>query len=326
MISKEIQNFIHNEISFLQGERILITGGTGSFGQAFVRRILKEHPASIIIFSRHEDDQWEMAQRVSSPVVRYVIGDVRDRDSIDRAFRGVDYVIHAAALKHVATGEEQPEEAKKTNIDGACNIIRAAIDQNVKKVLCVSSDKAVNPVSLYGATKLVADKLFIGANRLGGPIFSVIRFGNFWDSHGSVVKIFRKYKEDGLGYLPVHDRRMTRFHITLERAAELALQAFKQARRGGEIFSPKMSSYSLLRLAHSVYPEAEIRETGKPVGAKLHEDLVVPNDADRTWEYDDFYVTYPRQIMSGQGKGKKVPKQFWYSSDKNTEWLKDFKS
>lgn len=300
--------------------RLLISGGTGSLGQALVRELLiSPMPPEIVVYSRGEFGQFEMEQ--AFPVVQYCLGDVRDYNRLRYAMQGCSHVIHAAALKHVAKCEHDPGEAVKTNIDGARNVIRAARREGVSKVLAISSDKAVNPYNLYGATKLAADKLFCAVSG-NGPACAVIRWGNFFDSRGSVAPLFRAERERQSGTLEVRDLRMTRFHVVLEQAAKVTLGALADF-HGGEIYVPKMPSYRLVDLARAIYPGAELRETGRLRGEKLHEELLLPGDAPLTRDHGEYYVTH-REFNPEHTGGKRVPKDFHYRSDNNTKWIKEF--
>jgi len=309
---------------------VLITGGTGSFGNKFAEIVLKRYPGikRLIIFSRDEMKQYEMAQRFGhDPRLRFFIGDVRDRDRLYRAFDGVDYVVHAAALKQVPAAEYNPSEVIKTNIGGAENVVNAAIDCGVKKVIALSTDKACNPINLYGATKLCSDKLFIAGNSYAGAKetrFSVVRYGNVVGSRGSVIPFFLNCRKRGV--IPVTDPRMTRFWITLEQGVEFVLKSFEKM-RGGELFVPKIPSMNIMDLARAVAPECNIEITGIRPGEKLHECMISVDDARNTVEYDDYYMIQPdfvwwdkEQYLKKNG-GRKVPEGFSYSSDKNDWWL-----
>ncbi|MDM8542136.1 UDP-N-acetylglucosamine 4,6-dehydratase (inverting) [Desulfococcaceae bacterium HSG9] len=309
----------------LNDKNILITGGTGSFGKKCTEIILKRYkPRRLIIFSRDELKQFEMAQVFSDrdyPSIRYFIGDVRDRDRLFRAFNGIDYVIHAAAMKQVPASEYNPFEAVKTNILGAQNIIETAIEQGVKKVIALSTDKAANPVNLYGSTKLCSDKLFVAGNSYVGhdkTMFSVVRYGNVVGSRGSVIPFFLKKKEEGV--LPITDPRMTRFWITLEQGSNFVLKCFKRM-VGGEIFVPKIPSMSIMDLAKAICPECKTETIGIRPGEKLHEVMVPVDDARNTVEFDDCYVIKPMFNYFGRrfcGDGcKPVPDGFEYNSESN---------
>ena len=310
---------------------ILITGGTGSFGKATVRTILERYqPRKLIIFSRDELKQFEMAQTFPvSPdgCVRYFLGDVRDEARLDEAFHGVDYVIHAAALKQVPACEYNPFEAVKTNVLGAQNVIRAAIRQRVKKVIALSTDKAANPVNLYGATKLCSDKLFVAGNAMSAAVgtrFSVVRYGNVLGSRGSVIPLF--VGKRGGGVLTVTDERMTRFWITLQEAVDFVLRGFERM-HGGELFVPKIPSCRIVDLARVIAPQARIEYIGIRPGEKLHEVLVPVDDARQAIEFDDHFVVQPdfswwtQEDLLKQGGGRQCPDGYCYSSDTNHKWL-----
>lgn len=316
----------------LNGKTILITGGTGSFGKKFLEMIFEKYkPKKVIIYSRDEYKQsvmqTEYRDRVDMSKVRFFIGDVRDRERLYRAFEGVDYVIHAAAMKQVPTCEYNPMEAIKTNIHGAQNVIDAALDKGVKKVVALSTDKAVNPINLYGGTKLVSDKLFIAANAysgVNGTVFSVVRYGNVAGSRGSVIPIWRKIIEDGGTKLGVTDMRMTRFWITLRQGVELVFKAMEES-RGGETFISKIPSFHIGDLAKAMLPDCEIEEIGIREGEKLHEVMVTKDDSRSTYEYEKHFVVYPeyswhneKDVLPG---GKKVEDGFEYNSGTNTQWL-----
>ena len=309
----------------LDDKNILITGGTGSFGKKAVEIILKKYkPRRLIVFSRDELKQFEMSQTYSMsqyPCIRYFIGDVRDKERLNRAFQGVDYVIHAAAMKQVPAAEYNPFEAVKTNIIGAQNVINVAIDQGVKKVMALSTDKATNPVNLYGATKLCSDKLFIAGNTYGSSkdtIFSVVRYGNVVGSRGSVIPYFMKFKNNG--YLPITDPNMTRFWITLEQAVEFVLQCLERM-CGGELFIPKIPSMNIMDLAKAIAPECETRIVGVRPGEKIHELMISRDDARQALELDSFYIIQPQfnywSRRSGWDEGRKVPDDFQYQSGTN---------
>ncbi|MDH5543556.1 MAG: UDP-N-acetylglucosamine 4,6-dehydratase (inverting) [Nitrospinota bacterium] len=313
----------------LNGKSILITGGTGSFGKKCTEVILSRYkPRKLIIFSRDELKQFEMAQKFpdskDSPI-RYFLGDVRDAERLHRAFHQVDYVIHAAALKQVPAAEYNPFEAVKTNIIGAQNIINAAIDKKVSKVIALSTDKAANPINLYGATKLCSDKLFIAGNVYVGEehaTFSVVRYGNVVGSRGSVIPFFKK--ERAKGVLPITDTRMTRFWITLEQSVDFVLQSLERM-VGGELFIPKLPSMNIMDLAKAVAPECKTEIIGIRPGEKLHEVMIPAEDSRRTLEFDDHYLLAPEFDFFARrfdvSKGKAVKDGFEYSSDSNTVWL-----
>ncbi len=309
-------------------EVVLITGGTGSFGRKFVEKVLVNHePKKLIVLSRGELKQYEMRQMFDEsryPAIRYFIGDVRDRERLYRALDGVDVVIHAAALKQVPTAEYNPLEAVKTNVIGAANVIDAAIDRNVKKVIALSTDKAANPINLYGATKLCSDKLFTAANSYSGrhgTKFSVVRYGNVMGSRGSVIPYFMKMRKAGI--LPITHPKMTRFWITLEQAVEFVLSCLGRM-EGGEIFVPKIPSMNIVDLARAIAPECQTEIVGIRPGEKLHEVMVPADDAPYTTEYDDCYVIHPafHDWSNGRGVhhngGKPCSDGFSYTSDNNS--------
>ncbi|HCE45657.1 MAG TPA: UDP-N-acetylglucosamine 4,6-dehydratase (inverting) [Lentisphaeria bacterium] len=312
------------------GKNILITGGTGSFGKQLVKTILERYkPHKLIIFSRDELKQFEMSQNFPEfkNGIRYFIGDVREMERLEEAFREVDYVIHAAALKQVPACEYNPFEAVKTNVLGAQNIIRAAIKQKVKKVIALSTDKAANPVNLYGATKLCSDKLFVSGNAMSGDIgtkFAVVRYGNVVGSRGSVIPFFLKKKKDGV--LPVTDTRMTRFSITLQKGVDFVLENFERM-HGGEVFVPKIPSYKILDVAKAIAPDAKIEEIGIRPGEKLHELMIPEDDARHSIEFKDHYVIQPDFIWWNKKNnlidkgGKLCSDEFSYRSNTNSEWL-----
>jgi len=318
-------------MGMLNNKTILITGGTGSFGKKFTRKILNEYnPKKVIIYSRDEYKQYLMQKEFAEykSKLRFFIGDVRDKDRLYRAFDGVDIVIHAAALKHVPLMEYNPIEAVKTNIGGAENIINAAIDKGIEKVIALSTDKAVNPVNLYGATKLVSDKLFVAANAYAGAKktrFSVVRYGNVAGSRGSVIPFFFKLIKEGAKELPITDFRMTRFWITLDEGVELVFKAIKES-KGGEIYVSKIPSFKITDLAKAICPECKLKEIGIREGEKLHEVMITEEDSRTTYEYEDHYIIYPNfdwwnikeHFKDG---GKKVKEGFRYSSDINDKWL-----
>lgn len=317
----------------LNDKTILITGGTGSFGKKCLKMIFERYnPKKVIIYSRDEFKQYnmkaEMADQVDMSRVRFFIGDVRDKERLMRAFHGVDYVIHAAAMKQVPTCEYNPMEAIKTNIHGAQNVIDAALDRGVKKVVALSTDKAVNPINLYGGTKLVSDKLFIAANAytgLNGTVFSVVRYGNVAGSRGSIIPLFRRLAEEGNKELPITDTRMTRFWITLEQGVELVFKALAEA-KGGETYISKIPSFHITDLAEAILPGCGIKEIGIREGEKLHEVMVTKDDSRSTFEYDKHYIVYPnfdwvdlkKAVLPG---GKCVADGFEYNSGTNAEWL-----
>ncbi len=314
----------------LDGASILITGGTGSFGHAFVRHLFERYkPARVVVYSRDEMKQFEMAQVFTQPQMRYFIGDVRDRDRLERALRGIEIVVHAAAMKHVTAAEYNPIECIKTNVLGAENVVQAAINQKVKKVIALSTDKAVSPVNLYGASKLCSDKLFVAGNHLaggGGTRFSVVRYGNVIGSRGSVVPLFKKLLPTGK--LPITDPRMTRFWIRLQDGAAFVDKSLGLM-RGGEIFVPKIPSMRIVDLARAVGPDCSHEVVGIRPGEKLHELLITRDDARNTIEFRDFYVITPAihrwesaadHTYAGE-PGKPVDESFEFSSDQNAMWL-----
>jgi len=315
----------------LSDKVVLLTGGSGSFGRKFAEIALNRFkPLKLIIFSRDELKQLEMRSQFDEdryPNLRYFIGDVRDRDRLYRAMDGVDIVVHAAALKQVPAAEYNPIEAIKTNVIGAANLIDAAIDREVEKVIALSTDKAVNPINLYGASKLCADKLFVAANNYSGrhgTKFSIVRYGNVVGSRGSVVPVFRKLRESGV--LPVTDARMTRFWITLEQSATFVLSCLDRM-SGGELFVPKIPSMKVLDLARAMAPECETKIVGIRPGEKLHEILVPVDDGRRAIEFDDCFVIPPafREWDAEQhvnlAEGTACPDGFEYTSDNNKQWL-----
>jgi len=315
----------------LNGKTVLITGGTGSFGQRFTEMVLRDFsPKRLIVFSRDELKQSEMHSRFGEdkyPNIRYFIGDVRDRDRLYRAFDGVDIVVHAAALKQVLAAEYNPIEAVKTNVLGAANVIDAAIDRGVTKVIALSTDKAASPVSLYGATKLCSDKLFVAANSYSGQHrtrFSVVRYGNVLGSRGSVIPFFQQQQETGK--LSITDPRMTRFWITLEQGVRFVLSCLGHM-SGGEIFVPKIPSMKVIDLARVIGPDCDLEVVGRRPGEKLHELMVGEDDAHNTIEYDDYYAILPTLRIWSTDKpaamngGRPCPEGFRYSSETNDRWL-----
>ncbi len=315
----------------LNNKTILITGGTGSFGKAFTRYVLNNYdPKKIIIYSRDEFKQWVMSNEFKDHAqkLRFFIGDVRDKERMQRAFEGVDYVVHAAAMKQVPACEYNPNEAIKTNINGAQNVIDCALNSgSVKKVVALSTDKAVNPVNLYGGTKLVSDKLFIAANAYVGTKdinFSIVRYGNVAGSRGSIIPFFKSIIENGGKELPITDYRMTRFWISLEEGVKLVIKALEEA-KGGETFISKIPSFKITDLAKAMLPDCEMPEVGIREGEKLHEIMVTVEDSMTTYEYDKHFIVYPQMTWNNKQKpdlsGKKVPEGFSYTSGNNTEWL-----
>ncbi|MCR4960380.1 MAG: UDP-N-acetylglucosamine 4,6-dehydratase (inverting) [Lachnospiraceae bacterium] len=318
----------------LNDKTILITGGTGSFGKAFTKYVLTHYsPKKVIIYSRDEFKQFNMQNKFRAEFpddfkkLRFFIGDVRDKERMIRAMEGVDYVIHAAALKQVPACEYNPDEAIKTNIHGAMNVIDAALATGVKKVVALSTDKAVNPVNLYGGTKLVSDKLFVAANAYAGSkdiSFSIVRYGNVAGSRGSVIPFFKGLVDSGKKDLPITDYRMTRFWISLQQGVELVIKALAEA-HGGETFISKIPSFKITDLAEAMLPGCNKPEIGIREGEKLHEIMVTVEDSLTTYEYDKHYIVYPQMTWNQKQViipgGKKVPEGFSYSSGNNTEWL-----
>jgi UDP-N-acetylglucosamine 4,6-dehydratase/5-epimerase len=312
----------------LKNSSILITGGTGSFGHAFIPMTLERHnPKQIVVYSRDEMKQWEMAQKFEhDPRVKFVIGDVRDQAHLSRTLNGIDYVVHAAATKIVPTAEYNPFECVKTNINGATNLIDACIDRGVKSVVALSTDKASNPINLYGATKLASDKLFVAGNAYAGDHdtrFSVVRYGNVMGSRGSVIPFFIKLKETG--ELPITDPNMTRFMISLEEAVELVWHAFDDM-QGGEIYVKKIPSMTITDIAQAVSETAKQKTVGIRPGEKIHEQMIGLEDAPHTYEYKDHYKILPAIYnWSSDPKrnkdGVKVDENFTYSSDQNKKWM-----
>lgn len=324
---------VPDAIHTLDHQSILITGGTGSFGKQCVRTILERYqPKKIIVYSRDELKQYEMAQEFTSPVMRYFIGDVRDADRLKLAMRGVDYVIHAAALKQVPAAEYNPMECIKTNIHGANNVIDAALANDVKKVIALSTDKAANPINLYGATKLASDKLFVAANNIAGDRptrFSVVRYGNVVGSRGSVVPFFQKLVRDGATEIPITDPRMTRFWITLNQGVDLVLKSFERM-CSGEIYVPKIPSMRILDLAEALAPGLPMKKVGIRPGEKLHEIMCPEDEYHLIVEFLDHYVISPSMTFADHNDfhrnaigetGTSVLEGFQYSSDKNSDWL-----
>lgn len=314
----------------LNKKTILITGGTGSFGYHFVDYVLKHYePKKIIIYSRDEYKQFMMQDFFKSygKILRFFIGDVRDEGRLRVAMNGVDYVIHAAALKQVPACEYNPNEAIKTNVSGAMNVINACLGTGVKKVVALSTDKAVNPINLYGGTKLVSDKLFCAANAYGGRDgvkFAVVRYGNVAGSRGSVIPFFQNLIDKGEKKLPITDFRMTRFWISLEQGVELVIKALEET-RGGETFISKIPSFKVTDLAEAMLPGCEKREVGIREGEKLHEIMITREDSLNTYEYEKHFIVYPNYNWWGKKDiipgGKPVKPELEYSSETNAEWL-----
>ena len=312
----------------LTNSSILVTGGTGSFGNSFIPLTLEKfNPRQIIIYSRDEMKQWEMSLKFKNdPRVKFIIGDIRDKDRLSRALEGVDFVVHAAATKIVPTAEYNPFECIKTNVDGAMNLIDACVDKKVKRIVTLSTDKASNPVNLYGASKLASDKLFIASNDSLGvhnTLFSVVRYGNVMGSRGSVIPFFNSLSNTGS--LPITDEKMTRFMITLEQGVELVWHAFNDM-HGGEIYVKKIPSMNILDIARAVSSKATHEIIGIRPGEKIHEQMIGLGDAPHTFSYQGYYKVLPAihgwsKDSMRIGTGKKVHDDFLYTSENNTEWM-----
>lgn len=321
-----------NPAPSLNGKAILVTGGTGSFGKTFVRTVLQRYkPSRLVVFSRDELKQYEMNQEISDEehtCLRYFIGDVRDQARLEMAMSGIDYVVHAAALKHVPIAEYNPFECIQTNIIGAENVVRAALNKGVKKVVALSTDKAANPINLYGASKLASDKIFIAANNLTGSTgmrLAVVRYGNVMGSRGSVLPFFRKLVEEGADHIPITHPGMTRFWITLEQGINMVLSTFEMM-KGGEVFVPKIPSMKVVDLATAVAPDIPQKVIGIRPGEKLHEIMVTADDARNTVDLGDRYAVLPvyrfwDQAETPYADARRVDEGFSYSSDINEEWL-----
>ena len=313
-------------MSILKGKSILVTGGTGSFGRSFVRRVLAEHDATrVVVLSRDELKQYDFAEELDhDPRVRFFIGDVRDPERLWRAFDGIEVVVHAAALKQVPAAEYNPFEAIKTNIQGAQNVIDAALDRQVERVIALSTDKASSPINLYGATKLVSDKLFIAANAYAGAkptMFAVVRYGNVVGSRGSVVPFFERLAPTGV--IPITDERMTRFWITLDQGVDFVI-AMLGTMHGGELFVPKIPSMRVTDLARAIAPDARLETVGIRPGEKLHEQMISVDDARRTVDAGDYFVIMPDAEWWDGGAwtdASPLPEGFSYTSDTNRQWL-----
>lgn len=316
-------------MNIFNGKSILVTGATGSFGKRFIKHLLENHnPARLVAFSRDELKQFEMQQKVRSPKLQYTLGDVRDYDRLHHVLAGIDFVVHAAAMKQVPASEYNPMEAIKTNIIGTQNLISAAINQGVRRVIALSTDKAANPANLYGATKLCADKLFVAANALSEPQrtrFSIVRYGNVIGSRGSVIPFFMQKRASGV--LPITDPRMTRFWITLGQGVQFVIDCLDRM-RGGEIFVPKIPSMNIVDVAKVVAPECRTEIIGIRSGEKLHEVMITSDDAWNTVEFDDYYVIQPaadwwnRADFLALAGGRPVDEGFIYGSDRNSWWMR----
>lgn len=328
---------LSHHAEFFYNKIVLITGGTGSFGRTLAKRLLQGNACKkVIIFSRDEWKQWEMKQSdpvFSHPNIRYFLGDVRDGPRLNRAFNEVNYVVHAAALKQVPAAEYNPSEFIKTNVNGAMNVVDAAINCGVEKVIALSTDKAVNPANLYGATKLCSDKLFCAGNvyvgAKGYPHFSVVRYGNVLGSRGSILPLWNKMLAEGSTSIPITDQRMTRFWITLEQSVDFVMSCFTQM-RGGEVFVPKIPSMRITDLAEAIAPGVPHTYTGIREGEKLHELMISVEDGRHTLEFDQYYMITPEiyshdhdlleRFLSGR-KGQKLSDEFSYGSNTNTQWI-----
>lgn len=328
-----LNSFRHDVSAKLNGKSVLVTGGTGSFGRQFVRTLLERYQLDrLVVLSRDEQKHFLMQQEFPEdkyPCLRYFLGDVRDFDRLNRAFKGVNVVVHAAAQKHVPLAEYNPSECLHTNVWGAENVVRAALDNNVEAVIALSTDKAVSPVNLYGASKLAAEKVFVAANNIAGRAhtrFSAVRYGNVVGSKGSVVPFYQKLLAQGADHLPITDARMTRFWITLQQGVDFVLSSYGMM-KGGEIFIPKIPSMRITELARCMAPELPQRIIGIRPGEKLHEAMVSEEEARTTRELDDRYLIYPALSFWADAdipeNAKPVPEGFRYTSDTNDWWLSD---
>ena len=327
-----MRNFAPKNLDLSQ-KAILVTGGTGSFGKAFIEKLITDHnPRRIVVYSRDELKQYEMEQafeKYQPHPIRFFIGDIRDRDRLNMALRGIDVIVHAAALKQVPAAEYNPMECIRTNVMGAENVVRAAIDNNIERVIALSTDKAANPINLYGASKLASDKIFVSGNNLvgeGDTRFSVVRYGNVFGSRGSVIPFFQKLKAENAEFVPITDERMTRFWITLNQGVNFVLSSLEMM-KGGEIFVPKIPSMKITDLAQAIIPDIPHKIVGIRPGEKLHEVMVPRDDSRATHVLDDRYVIEPSFNFWDSANAEryqsfdKVAEDFCYSSDQNTEWL-----
>lgn len=327
-----VEQTLEAGLRMFDGRSVLVTGGSGSFGQRFVETVMRHaKPRRVIIFSRDEFKQYEMQQRMPAEwasTLRFFIGDVRDRERLELAMRNVDFCVHAAALKHVPAAEYNPMECIHTNVYGAENVVRAALAMGVRRVIALSTDKAANPINLYGASKLASDKIFIAANNLSGALdtrFSVVRYGNVVGSRGSVVPLFRKMIAQGADHLPITDARMTRFWITLQHGVDFVLSCFSMM-LGGEIFVPKIPSMRMTELAQAMAPDLPLKMVGIRPGEKLHEVMITEDDSRQTYELTDRFVIEPafafwQHAPYERLNARPVPDGFRYASDSNDDWL-----
>lgn len=316
------------EKSMFDGKSILITGGTGSFGTRFIQKMIAQHkPEKLIVYSRDEYKHYVLGQKIQHPSLRFFVGDVRDLSRLELAMKGVDLVVHAAAMKHVPIAEYNPMECIKTNVNGADNVVRAALDCGVDKVIALSTDKASNPINLYGATKLASDKVFIASNNLSGADgtkFAVVRYGNVVGSRGSVIPFFRQLIDNGADHLPITDERMTRFWITLDQGVDFVTSCFEMM-DGGELFVPKIPSMRIVDLAKAMAPKLPHKLVGIRPGEKIHEVMITEDDARTTIELKDRYVIEPSlnwwSYKGHRDLGAPVAEDFRYSSEINTQWM-----